>query len=209
MKSSFGDLKEEKIVMLREIEELQSNEQEVKEDISDLEIAIDENLQQSQRYSVRITATNCSLRDTEEQLAEKCIKVFTDGKVEMSRSDIKRVRVIGKTAVVEFNNWGARVRATTFNRDNRRKTKTRVQPNLTKRRFDLLHWTQLQIRTQMIKKHGTDNRNIPRKDNVFALANSESNLLICAGGKFVPFFSQEEAMETLNQFFKPQNSAGE
>ena len=125
----------------------------------------------------------------------------------MSKSDIKRIRVVGRTAVIDFNNWGARVRANAYNRLNRRKKlKIRVQPNLTKRRFDLLRWTQLHIKSKMIVRHGSDFRNVPRKDAVFALANVESNLLICVGGKFKSFNSEEEALETLDSVFQQQNS---
>ena len=127
----------------------------------------------------------------------------------MSKSDLKRIRIIGKTAVVDFNSWSARVRANAFNRLNRNKQKIRVQANLTKRRFGLLQWTQQQIRTQLTNKFGDDLSNLQRTDSVFALANIESNLLICVGGKFHPFNSLKEAQEVLDIAFEPHHTDDE
>ena len=210
LKNSYGNLKEEFVYMQRDFEEqLKLREDSVKVS-TDLETAIDENEQESKRCSVRITGTSCNIKDTDEQLATKCLKVFNEGEIAMSKSDFKRIRIIGKTAVVDFNSWSARVRANAFNRLNRRKRqKIRVQANLTKRRFGLLQWTQQQIKMRLTNKFGDDLANLQRKDNVFALANMESNLLICVGGKFQPFNSLKEAQVILDNAFESHHTDDE
>ena len=84
---------------------------------------------------------------------------------------------------------------------NRQTTKVRVQPNLTRRRFDLLLWAQEYIK----QKLSTQRSNGPGSKNIFALANLDSDLLICDKGRFKPFNTKKSAMVILNSVFAPSS----
>ena len=142
LKNSLGNLNEEFVYMQRDFEEQLKLKEDFVKVSAELETAIDENEQEAKRCSVRITGTSCNINDSDEQLATKCLKVFNEGEIAMSKSDFKRIRIIGKAAVVDFNSWSARVRANAYNRLNKgKRQKIRVQANLTKHQFGLLQWT--------------------------------------------------------------------
>ena len=122
--------------MCRDVEELQRSEFDVLEDHTKLELAIDENDQETRRCSVRLVGLTFTTKDSTRQLVEKSLKVFAEGGIDMEPNDIKRVRPVRKTLIFDFSNWSARERAHAFNKRNRQTTKVRVQPNLTRSRFE-------------------------------------------------------------------------
>ena len=113
-----------------------------------------------------------------------------------------------KQCIVQLANWSAREKFVGYNKK-AKKTPSRVNNDLTKRRLDLLlALTRRQIKERMIESgfteeqlRGKNGMQIPDEDNVFAYCNINSELRIRAKRIVHRFNSEAELSKLMNDTF--------
>ena len=182
----------------------------LKAEVSRLSQKNERDEKRSRRHNIRIEGIEFADGDADDDLPPKITKVLTDGGIAFSEADINKCHYSAKPntyegrrtrqVIAQLNNWTARESVHKFNRGNRR-SKYRVNADLTQERYKLLTSARAKIGEQMNRLFDKDLKSIGDSENVFAYSNVNSELKIRARGHVVSFSSANELETRLSEIF--------
>ena len=159
-------------------------------------------------------------KEKNEDLQQTLINKFKELDIEIADSDIVRLHrssklkhlkldrnssqtYPAKQCLIKFSNWRAREKFQSFNRKMKSKTHLRVYNDLTKRRHDLLSDARSKVREGFRRMGYSEERisQLSDSENIFAMVDINSNLVIRYRGEIRRFNNNAELNEIINTAF--------